>query len=431
MDESYSKALKARLLYEELTVPKRILNFPIVYDKYLPKYGVLPTEQKTSPYPVAATRNSVFRRYGDLYFRNVSMILTKKSEDDAPSKRVSAAPHLRPWSEARQGRVASPNSYPTASTLIKKNRRYFSTKMPAAITGHNEVRPEAATEARKAKYFNTLRQPSPVTSLVDGLLLSPQFGGTRPAPLQLRFKTAKGTPSHSRKVVEKPPANVFTLRPPDADSPEDGDDKYDSAELRNRLLHQVWPDRGRTKLFLFKQSMPYTVNRYLRSGRYSAGLADTFLQDRLRKYYFSNRTDGFFDLSYPETWREDIDAFSLTNKHVWRHPVMRLKKLSTQKDILGKGTPQQYASRRFSNKASDVLGHSVTSAAPFYLTSRDGKSVEYALGEVLRKSKGALDLKSLAHTTAPEKYNTFGYHNILNMGLGEVTDAYTDTISVD
>ncbi len=110
---------------------------------------------------------------------------------------------------------------------------------------------------------------------------------------------------------------------------------------------------------------------------------------------------------------------------------MRLKKLSVHKDILGKEPPQQYAARRFSNKASETVGHSVTSAAPFYLTSRDGKSMEYATKEVFRKSKGAVDLKSIAHAAAPDEYNTFGYHNILNMGLGDTVSAYTDAPSTD
>lgn len=110
---------------------------------------------------------------------------------------------------------------------------------------------------------------------------------------------------------------------------------------------------------------------------------------------------------------------------------MRLKKLSPQKDLLGNTQPQQYAARRFSNKAAEKLGHSVTSAAPFYLTSRDGTSLNYAATELFQKSRGALDLKSLAHETAPDSYNLFGYHNILNMGLGARASTYTTAPSTD
>lgn len=77
--------------------------------------------------------------------------------------------------------------------------------------------------------------------------------------------------------------------------------KHISTKVKKRLFRKVKPDLLRSRLFYFKQTMPYTINRFVRSGRYSAGLGSPFLEKRQQKYYYNNRTDGFFDLSYPET----------------------------------------------------------------------------------------------------------------------------------
>lgn len=162
----------------------------------------------------------------------------------------------------------------------------------------------------KATYYSAPKEVSPVVPLVNNLLRSGPRGTIAPAPLRVVGRGGFGAKGSANKVKRSPKVRFEQI--PD---PEDDSDFLDNV-YQKRALRQVWPDRERTKLFLFKQSMPYTVNRYLRTGKYSAGLSEHFLQARLQKYYFRNRTEGFFDLSYPETWREDIDAFSLTNRHV-------------------------------------------------------------------------------------------------------------------
>lgn len=193
--------------------------------------------------------------------------------------------------------------------------------------------------------------------------------------------------------------------------------KHISTKVQKRLFRKVKPDLLRSRLFYFKQTMPYTVNRFVRSGRYSAGLDAPFLAKRHEKYYYNNRTDGFFDLSYPETWREDVDAFNLTNKHVWRHSIMKLKKLSKFKDNLS--VPKvQYSARRFSNKAYETLGHSHTSAVPYYLTTRTAEQLDYLTQHISKETGLQYSLPTYIHAAAPEEYGNYGYHHILNMGLG-------------
>ncbi len=234
--ESFAKALKARLLYEDIAIPKQVQPERVVHEKHLAKYGVTPVGQKISSYPVAEVRNAVFRQYRSAYARNARKILVKKSEIDVPQSAESnkTTAQVRAWAEARSEQTLQPTTGRTV-VQVKKNRRYFSVKLPQTSIGYQEGSPQSSLIPQKAKYLSTPTTPTLTPTLLNNLLRSQQFGGTRPARLRPLGKSASGEGAE-RKSITKPPKTSFKdFR----DLEKDAEKDYHTQALRSRTLRQV------------------------------------------------------------------------------------------------------------------------------------------------------------------------------------------------
>lgn len=87
VEGSFMQALKARLLYEEVTLQAD----PRFIDPYRTiKYVVLPQAYGSAKYPVAEVKGRITKDYIDLFISSAWAILVKKSEDDVPGETVRA-----------------------------------------------------------------------------------------------------------------------------------------------------------------------------------------------------------------------------------------------------------------------------------------------------------------------------------------------------